>query len=96
MTTLADGRVVVVGGASGPTVDTPPVALTVSEIFGSATSSWSKLGNLKEPRQHGHLVAIGDRDVFVLGGDHDFNNQGDVPWCPKPLTTTERLTLPAA
>lgn len=94
--TLADGRVVVVGGTSGPTVDTRPVALTVTEIFDPTTNAWSKLGNLKEPRQHGQLVTIGDRDVLLVGGDHDFNTASDVPWCPAPLTTTERLTLPAA
>jgi hypothetical protein len=27
----------------------------------------------------------------VLGGDDDYNTEGDTPWCPEPMLTVEQF-----
>lgn len=88
---LTDGRVLVAGGSNG---DEPPSgsALTSTELYDPAADRWDPGSDLAEPRYGGHALVLEDGSVLVLGGAKDFNTDGETPWCPTPLVTTERLS----
>lgn len=89
---LADGRVLVAGGSTG---DVPTgQALRSTELYDPASDRWVPGADLIEPRYGGHALALSDGSVLILGGSKDFNTEGDTPWCPTPLVTTERLAAP--
>ena len=88
---LADGRVLVAGGATGHGF-TDGEALRSTELYDPATDRGSPGSELVEARYGGHALALQDGSVLVLGGANDFNTEGDTPWCPTPLVTTERLS----
>ncbi len=90
---LADGRVLVAGGASGDAESGGVHALATTEIYDPVTDRWSAGPDLLEPRKDGHALVLADGSVLIHGGDASFNVDGDVPWCPEPLTSTERLYL---
>jgi hypothetical protein len=92
---LADGRVLVAGGAEGRGAnfderDGPTLRST--EIYDSDANTWTAAGDLLEPRKDGYAVALDDGSALVLGGDDDYDTQGATPWCPTPLTSVERFT----
>ena len=91
---LADGRVFVAGGL-GSVDGRRTTFLTSTEIFDPSTDSWSAGPDLLEPRQAGHARVLADGSVLIFGGDADTNDSGDVPWCPAPLTSTERVYIAA-
>jgi hypothetical protein len=87
---LPDGRVLVGGG-----VDLRKSGrsrfLRSTEIYDPSTDSWSPGPELLEPRQGGHAHVLADGSVLIFGGDADLNTNGDTPWCPEPIVTTERV-----
>ena len=90
---LADGRVLVAGGSTGKDFANGK-ALTSTELYDPATDRWTPGKDLLEARYGGHALALQDGSVLILGGANDFNTEGDTPWCPTPLVTTERLSPP--
>ena len=89
---LADGRVLVAGGSTGD--DPTGHALRSTELYDPASDRWVPGADLIEARYGGHALALSDGSVLILGGAKDFNTEGDTPWCPTPLVTTERLAAP--
>ncbi len=87
---LPDGRILVAGGASSGD-PSGAKALTSTESYDATTDRWVPGGDLLEPRYGGHALSLSDGSIFILGGAKDFNTEGDTPWCPTPLDTTERL-----
>ena len=66
LTRLADGRVLVVGGASQADSFTPPHAS--AEIFDPATGNWTATGSLNVARSLHTATLLADGRVFVAGG----------------------------
>ena len=89
---LEDGRVLVAGGWTGSEFD-GAAALISTELYDPTRDIWSRGSELAEPRYGGHAVALSDGSVLILGGANDFNTEGDTPWCPTSLGTTERLDV---
>jgi hypothetical protein len=74
---LHDGRVMVVGGATGgSSID----AVATATIFDSATGHWSAVTGMLQPRAYAMAVTLTDGSVLVAGGSR--NDQ--------PLDTAER------
>ncbi len=90
---LADGRVLVAGGSTSGEMDPAAQVLATTEIYDPVANRWSDGPDLLEPRKDGHALVLRDGSVLIHGGDADFNVEGDVPWCPEPMTTTERVYL---
>ena len=88
---LSDGRVLVAGGEAGDVDEGRALAST--EIYDPTRNAWSRGPDLLEPRYGGLAVSLSDDSVLILGGANDFNTEGETPWCPTPLRTTERLDL---
>jgi hypothetical protein len=90
---LADGRVLVAGGAVYDADGVGVQAVATTEIYDPATDTWSAGPDLLEPRKAGGALLLPDGSVLIVGGDASFNTAGDVPWCPEPLTSVERVYL---
>jgi hypothetical protein len=90
---LADGRVLVAGGATSDEMDAAAQALATTEIYDPDANRWSAGPDLLEPRKDGHALLLEDGSVLIHGGDASFNTEGDVPWCPEPMTSAERVYL---
>jgi Kelch motif protein/galactose oxidase-like protein len=93
VTRLADGRVLVAGGGTSFETDSTGRTLATTEIYDPVADRWTAGPDLLEPRKAGHARQLPDGSVLLFGGDDDFNTQGDVPWCPSPKTSTERVYL---
>jgi hypothetical protein len=91
--TLADGRLLVAGGATTTDIEPEARALATTEIYDPADDSWIAGPDLLEPRKDGYALLLTDGSVLIHGGDASFNVDGDVPWCPEPMTSTERVYL---
>jgi Galactose oxidase, central domain/Kelch motif len=87
--TLADGRVLVAGGAVRDE-RTSGELVASAEIYDPSTDHWTTVGDLLEPRKDGLAVVLQDGSVLVLGGDASFNRQVETPFCPAPLVSVER------
>jgi hypothetical protein len=87
---LPDGRVLVAGGSTGKDFANG-TALRSTELYDPAADRWIPGKDLQEARYGGQALALRDGSVLILGGANDFNTQGEAPWCPTPLVTTERL-----
>jgi len=64
--TLADGRVLVVGGPDSREAD--PVPLASAEVFDPVSGDWSSAGTLATARRGFILVALPDGGALVAGG----------------------------
>jgi hypothetical protein len=62
MEQLADGRVLIAGGAQNPM---GPVS---AEVYDSATGVWTATGNMVTPRGHAASVRLANGKVLVMGG----------------------------
>lgn len=65
-TKLADGRVLVCGGAQGTL--TAPTSVDGVELFDPSTNGWSLLPNLTSPRSGHNAALLPDGTVLLLGG----------------------------
>jgi len=92
---LADGTVLVMGGFAGGPDETDLRALTTVEAFDPSTGRWTTGPGLLEPREHGKALVLDDGSVLLMGGDAEFNVQGDTPFCPSPISSVERLAAGA-
>lgn len=70
-TKLADGRVVVCGGAQGTL--TTPTSIDGVEMFNPTTNAWTTLPNLMAPRG-GHCAELMPDGTVVLFGGQDLNS----------------------
>jgi N-acetylneuraminic acid mutarotase len=82
--TLADGRVLIVGGAAS--LEGPPFELGSAEVYDPTTGSWSSAGTLAEARSGFVLVALRDGGAIIAGG---FGELGPTGYAR--LSTTERF-----
>jgi N-acetylneuraminic acid mutarotase len=87
---LPDGRVLVAGGSTSKDFASGK-ALRSTELYDPVTNRWIPGKELLDARYGGHALTLQDGSVLILGGANDFNTEGDTPWCPTPLVTTERL-----
>jgi hypothetical protein len=92
-TVLADGRVLVAGGVAFHPNGEVAGAVATTEIYDPVADAWAAGPDLLEPRKDGAALLLEDGSVLILGGDVSFNTEGDVPWCPDPMTSTERMYL---
>jgi len=76
---LYDGRVIVVGGATGTSSFD---AVASAAIFDPSTGRWSAVTDMLQPRAYAMAVTLADGSVLVAGGSR--NGQ--------PLDTAERYT----
>ena len=76
---LRDGRVMVVGGATGTSSSN---AVTSATVFDQATGFWSSVTGMLQPRAYAMAVVLADGSVLVAGGSR--NGQ--------PLDTAERYS----
>jgi N-acetylneuraminic acid mutarotase len=88
---LPDGRILVAGGSTGKAFASG-TALRSTELYDPAADRWIPGQELLEARYGGQALALRDGSVMILGGANDFNAEGDTPWCPTPIVTTERLS----
>ena len=65
-TTLADGRVLVIGGRPGETVAGPTAA--PAEIWTSATGAWTPIGRPRQERAGHTATRLADGRVLITGG----------------------------
>ncbi|MFK0236635.1 Kelch repeat-containing protein [Streptomyces vinaceus] len=68
MTKLADGRVLVAGGLSGPYSGVSQSGVTSAEIYDPATGGWTPTGALHEGRFAHSATLLPDGKVLVAGG----------------------------
>jgi hypothetical protein len=93
LTHVGGGRVLVAGGAVVEADGVGVAAVTSTEVYDPEADAWRAGPELLEPRKDGGSEVLSDGSVLILGGDADFNTEGDVPWCPSPLQSTERVYL---
>jgi hypothetical protein len=99
ITKLEDGRILVIGGATGPSVDPSGVAsqtgdwsdipmndTPTAEIFDPATGSWTVVGGLNESRQGHAALLLPDGTVLVVGGRHFIGGSLAAPQYSYPHT----------
>ena len=75
-----------------PTAPVSRRAVT-TELYDPVADAWSAGPDLLEPRKDGSALLLPDGSVLIHGGDASFNDQGDVPFCPDPMVSTERVYL---
>ena len=86
---LADGRVLVAGGAtkiSHPAPDVIKTRLTRSaEIYDPITGRWSATVGMPSAREHATALTLRDGSVLVIGGDLGLQGPMGAPMCPEYL-----------
>jgi PKD repeat protein len=66
---LPDGKVLVVGGTSGPGFNDEDAAVLAAEMWNPATGAWTTLASMAKKRQyHSTAVLLADGRVLVAGG----------------------------
>lgn len=68
MTTLKDGRVMVIGGISATSADERPIPLATVEIYDPSTGTWSKGADMPEARSGHGAALLPSGKVLVAGG----------------------------
>jgi hypothetical protein len=71
VTTLKDGRVLIVGGLHYANNEADEVFLRSAEIFDPATGKFSRTGSLITAREHHTATLLPDGRVLIAGGDED-------------------------
>ena len=84
--TMADGRVIVVGGHSADDTGIKSVV-----IFDPATRQWSRAADLKLARWYGAVVPLSDGRILALGGLVTVGIPADPPEIYDPATNTWTL-----
>ncbi|HVN53081.1 MAG TPA: kelch repeat-containing protein, partial [Anaerolineaceae bacterium] len=72
-TLLANGKVLVVGGASACTSQGECTELNSAEIYDPSSGTWSSAGTLNPARYSHEAALLGDGTVLVAGGTDDSN-----------------------
>ena len=74
-TSLADGRMLVVGGRSFD--GNVPASVATAEVYSSSTNDWSSAGNMSVARAYHTATLLNDGRVLVCGGHSGptFNRQ---------------------
>jgi hypothetical protein len=95
---LADGRVLVAGGATKISVSSRDVKTTkltgTAEIYDPITGHWSATASLPSAREGGMALTLRDGSVLVLGGDLGYQGGPRAPWCPEYLDTAVVRFIP--
>jgi len=89
--TLADGRVIVAGGAYSHGDIGGEEIYRTTEIYDPTTDAWTAGPDLIGARVGGVAITLADGSVLVLGGTDQVDTEGETPFCPPPLTSVERL-----
>jgi hypothetical protein len=89
--TLADGRVMAIGGVVGGREPGAGAVVRTSEVFDPVAQTWSAGPEMTQLRYGGQAVVLDDGSVLVMGGQDVLNEFGDTPFCPGTLTTVERI-----
>jgi hypothetical protein len=82
--TLADGRVIVVGGVDGP----PHVGIKVTALFDPLTNTWTNGAPMKYARWYPTVTTMPDGRVLVTNGDDENGNRVLIPEIYDPVTNT--------
>ena len=88
---LADGRVLIAGGATQRPVgraEWTGEVLTSAEVFDPSANASTEVKDLLEPRKNGVAILLHDGSVLAMGGDSD--DVTSEPRCPIPLASMER------
>lgn len=86
---MADGRVMTVGGYGGSALN---LGITDTAVFDPATSTWSKLANMHEPRWYPTVTELADgRYVAISGNSTDELHWSDTPEVYDPTANTWTL-----
>ena len=97
-TLLADGRVLVVGGAFSKTVNSENVgseALNSAELYNPATNTWQTVAPLSRTRSGHKATLLLDGTVLIIGGDSGTGSTTAERYNPQTNTWTSAATLGA-
>ena len=84
---MPDGRIAVVGGYGG--LSTGQIGIVDTNIFDPATSSWTRVANMKTPRWYPSLTELADgRLVAISGNSSDASHWADTPEVYDPTANT--------
>jgi Domain of unknown function (DUF1929)/Fibronectin type III domain len=87
---LPDGRIIVIGGYGG--LSTGQIGIVDTNIFDPATSTWTRVANMKLPRWYPTLTELPDGDyVAISGNSTDPNHWADTPEVYDPTSNTWTL-----
>ena len=86
--TLADGRVLVVGGQANAT----HIGINVTSIFNPLTNTWSRGADMHYKRWYPTMTTMADGRAFVSSGDDGTGARVDVPEIYDPATDTWTTT----
>lgn len=71
---LADGRVLVAGGSTGPAADPSPIAS--AEIYDPSSGRWTEVASMHNGRSRAGAVVLPSGRVLVVGGGLEKHNEG--------------------
>ncbi len=84
--TLADGRVIVVGGQMNST----HIGTKVTSIFDPATNTWTQGALMNFARWYPSATPLGNGEILVTTGDDDHGTRVKIPEVYNPTTNTWR------
>jgi hypothetical protein len=82
--TLADGRVIVIGGQEGSAHD----GIKVTAIFDPVTQTWTRGSDMTDPRWYGTSTTLADGRVLATAGDGPNGFRSIIPEIYDPTTDT--------
>jgi hypothetical protein len=82
--TLADGRVIVIGGQEGSAHD----GIKVTAIFDPVTQTWTRGSDMTDPRWYGTSTTLADGRVLATAGDGPNGFRSIIPEVYDPTTDT--------
>ena len=88
--TLADGRVMVVGGQNGGT----HIGIPTTSIYNPLTNTWSRGADMAYGRWYPTLTTMADGRTFVSSGDDEGKARVDTPEIYDPVTDRWTSTTP--
>lgn len=93
LTHIGGGRILIAGGTVYDPNGNGAHAVATTEVYDPEANQWLAGPDLLEPRKDGASEVLADGSVLIFGGDVSYNTEGDVPWCPSPMQSTERVYL---
>ncbi|HEV2224532.1 MAG TPA: kelch repeat-containing protein [Candidatus Acidoferrales bacterium] len=76
-TLLQDGKVLIAGGATGSWCSAS-CYLATAELYDPSTNTFTRIGNMTEPRAGASAVLLKDGDVLIVGGNVSSDTQPTV------------------